>query len=128
MTAQTTPTAQTAQNTINVARYARMVEEHSALAGEAPYAAYYWEQYLNGDGEELWPADATDENGGFDDSWTIFEVNYDEAIAFDIPHGAIAAIWSDSQGFQYGRLFPDAHTVQAACNDYYGLESVEEQQ
>lgn len=101
---------------INLERYERMVLEHSSLQGEKPFTAFYWEEYLTGGGEEIWPEHGDE----YSDSWTIFEVTFDEAEAFDLCHGDTVAVWSDAQGFQYGRAFASRELAQMACNDYYG--------
>ena len=84
---------------IDVAHYEQMVKDlmFGRLEGEPPETAYYWEAYMNGDGEWLeFNDDAT--------PYSVFDVSFEEAMAFDI--GAPYFImWVSESGFVYGVPF-----------------------
>lgn len=69
--------------------------------GEPAWTVYYWECMMDGDGEP-----------GSDDGITCFDVEPDEAANFDLPMGARVVLFTDDNGFAYGRVNPSKGVSQ----------------
>ena len=90
---------------IDVEKYREQVKGPGKFEGEPPETAYFWDQMLNGEGDDCSRYVQTDYNDDpiFDDeplfSGDCFMVDSDEADAFDLEVGSYVVLWTDSQGF-----------------------------
>lgn len=78
---------------------------------EPPETTYYYEQWLNGDGDAIFPT-ADDFDSGIE--YSIFCVNAEESDAFDLGCGSYVVLWEDSQGFVMLHTDLDSHAAAVA--------------
>ena len=90
--------------------------------GETAATEYYWEQMLNGDGEEIYAGIIEEESDLSEYPLaTIFRVQADEPEAFGLNHGDIFMIREDSQGFVYGSVHASRAEAEAKFRTWLGL-------
>lgn len=83
---------------INVEKY--ISTGPGKFEGEPPETAYYYEQWLNGDGDAIFPLASDDlDNPDMGPEYTIFQVDANESEAFNLGCGSYVVLWEDSQGF-----------------------------
>jgi hypothetical protein len=91
--------------------------------GEPPATKYFYEQMLNGDGEDInalvptadGPDDFTYEDGP---TASLFHINAEEAEAFDLPIGHWFLLFEDSQGFVYGSTHATREEADTTFQDW----------
>jgi hypothetical protein len=106
------------KNTIDITKYT--ANQHPGkFEGEPPETEYFWEQIFNGDGVEIYAGSENDEE---DEEYAIvFDVNAEEAEAFNLPIGSTFMIREDSQGFVYGSVHDSLEQAEAKFRSWLGL-------
>jgi hypothetical protein len=82
--------------------------------GETAASEYFYEQMLNGDGEELY----SDDEGGAVAS--VFRIDADESEAFGLPIGGYFLLREDSQGFVMGSTHATQEAAEGAFRRWCG--------
>lgn len=97
------------KTTINPSKYTAHLHP-GKFEGETAATEYFHEQMLNGDGEIFDPITVADGPDDFtcEDSpiGTLFQINAEEAAAFNLTIGHWFLLREDTQGFAYGSEHP----------------------
>lgn len=87
--------------------------------GESAATEYFYEQMLNGDGETIY----ADGDPSADSSLAaeVFQIDADEADAFDLPVGHWFLLREDSNGFSYGSAHKTREAAERTFNKWVGV-------
>ena len=82
---------------------------------EPPETKYFYEQMLNGDGEELYHPDNEDYMA------TVFHITSEESDAFGLADSRIFMLREDTQGFVYGTTHPNLEHAERTFHKWLGI-------
>ena len=85
---------------------------------EPPETRYFYEQMLNGDGDDLY-MDTDNEDPIY--HATIFHITPEESDAFGLADSRIYMIREDNQGFVYGTAHPTLEHAERTFRTWLGL-------
>jgi len=103
---------------IDVAKFKRRVKGPGKFEGEKPATAYFYDLWLDGDGEAYFPY--ADEDLDDEPEATLFQIDADEADAFGLEVGHWYIIWEDGTGFAYGFCFETREEAEEKFDDWLG--------
>ena len=111
---------------IDVSAYKRQVKGPGQFEGEPPETAYFYDQWLNGDGESYSPDMGDDDDDEGDDygdtpEATLFQISAEESEAFDLEVGDWFILWEDGQGFVYGNSYESRTEAEESFDEWLGV-------
>jgi hypothetical protein len=89
--------------------------------GETAATEYYYELMLDGDGEGIYAPAASEDEDAYSNSATLFDINAEEAEAFDLPIGHWFMLREGSQGFVMGSSHESREAAEKAFAAWLGL-------